>query len=245
MAVKVPRFDSNRFNKVSDNKYIGTELDLNTKIYRYTDLKEIFSMLKEGKFRLSKRKTYSDRWELGDDDLQSMDKMLTVGAVYDPQKSENNKKYRRELAELLSTCFTLNDDENYCMWKSFAPAETGVRYSSTIGNFLNGIDTGGYEVYADAMYYTKFDVGVNNPRFLFTKNNCYSTEQEIRLYFIKEDGKKADDDHVFVDMNETPVIQDILLSPFIGDNNMKRWLLKSLRAEFQGLDINHSSIRIK
>lgn len=193
-----PYFDLKQYRKLTNNIYLDSNLDWDTPILRYTDLNEIFCLLKEDKFRLSKRKQYSDRWEQGADDLRSLDKFHAIGTPVDKRKMSDNAELRKGYAELLSTCFTLESDENYCMWKSYAPTDMGVRYTSTVGDFLNNIDTGDYTVYVGAMDYFKYDMGVNNPKFLFTKNVCYSTEREVRFYFFRNDGVVVGDDYVFI-----------------------------------------------
>ncbi|MCM1332795.1 MAG: hypothetical protein NC248_09320 [Bacteroides sp.] len=250
METVQPNFDLKDFNKLSDNVYLlkSPDLDITTKIYKYTDLRALFA-ISDGKFRISKRNSYSDYWELGEDDLRNPEHLHSVGLPYtqhDAEQLHRQLEYRKKTSHLLTSCFTLESDELYSMWKCFAPSDTGIRITTTIGDFIDSIDISGYTTFIGKMCYQKYDVGVSNPLFLFTKKEFYSTEKEIRFYFVPNDRSISQETHVMLKINPVVMVSEILLSPFIKESKMKGWMLKSLKSEFSLLSdkFNHSSIRI-
>lgn len=244
---KYPEFELEQFTEVDEGVFIYKEsaVTLDTKIYKYMDLKALFGISKK-KFRVSRRKDYEDYFEHGKVTPRCVEGWRTVNtpvALNELKEREECRKFRESSAELQCTCFTKNSKELHCMWKSFTSGYTGIRVETTIRDFIKSLTINDYDVFIGSMEYSKYDIGAGNRmRYLFTKDECYYPEEELRIYFVPKNRNINICNHF--EINGIAWIHKVILSPFIPDSLLKGWFYKSLTDRFSELKdkISRSSI---
>ena len=226
-----------QYSKLAPDIYClkSETLNLSTKIYKYIDLSALIDIM-NGEFRVKLREDFSDRRENGELPLVNMEKMLPAGQSPTEQDYERWKKsedIRNSVGKIPASCFTLNENELYAMWKAFTTGYTGLRISSTIDKFIESIDTKGkFEVYIGAMHYEHIDIGCQNfTNYIFAKNRCYEIEKEVRAYFIP---KKYYPSRPILKIDGRKLISEIRLSPFLP-KGMKKFIIENLKNSYPEL----------
>lgn len=200
------------FKQIGKDIYLYNGCNLDMAIYKYMDIFALFDIM-AGNFRVRLKKEFSDYHEQGymkDPYFQS----CSEKELKDPfRKYEWEKK--KLSVKIPTSCFTSNNVEIHAMWKAFTFGYTGVRVSTTIGQFINSLRFTGYSLYIGPIKYVqkivwKYDV----TEFIFSKNECYYPEKEVRIYFIPNDGQFGDE-NICLNISSTNLFSEILLSPFL------------------------------
>ena len=240
--------DKSKFHQLTNDVYIlkSSDINLGTILFKYIDLLALIEIVKNKKFKIRLRREFSDRRESGELYNPFTEHLLQVGEhVTDHYTKiwEGYKITRKESGSLLTSCFTTCEDELYSMWKSFTNTYTGIRITTTIGNFIKSIDYTGYEIYIGKVEYLKNDIGMPDfERYIYAKNYCYKTEDEVRMYFIPKN-EITEKKNIKLDIDTTKTFSEILLSPFIPQQ-MKGSYLQLMKSIFPELKdrIKHSRI---
>lgn len=215
-----------------------------TCIYRYTSLSNLILML-EGKFRLSRRKSFSDRRETGEYTSNYI-KVLYKDTL-DKRRSQYHQR-NKSLLELTSlfyaSCWTLNEREVYPLWKAYTSNEYGVLIKSSVEDLLSSIQLEPrLALYCSPMYYEEEKNKSNIYDMLFHKTPEYEIENELRLYIIPENLSEDDSESTILKFNPETAINDIILSPFLSPaeaESFRNMLSKSY--EFLQFKISYSEI---
>lgn len=160
-----------------------------------------------------------------DDRKESIIHPWETGALYEfhskPSKEVIDKDYQatqkiidehKQCSYLPTSCWTLNADENYLMWKAYAP-NCGIMITSSINQFVDAIDYSGYDLICIPMMYK----GYRNGTFLDAKDRFYANERELRFYFDSDkcDKSKPEDDYIELPIDTKKLIDNVVISPFI------------------------------
>lgn len=237
------------FDEIAKDIFIkkGQGIDKHTPLYKYIDILALADIILKGNYSVVQRKKFSDRRESGELSNPGIECMLPAEQHARDEDKERWNKYReiRLLSgNLFTTCFTSEKKELHAMWVAFTSGYTGVRIATTIGDFIESIDTSDYEVYIGKMIYPNIDIGLPNlERYLFAKNECYEIEKEIRMYFIPKDSAAYSEDKITLKVKDAKFISEALLSPFIPCK-MKGFLYTSIRQVLPTISdkIHHSGI---
>ena len=135
MSTFIDPFTGKRHDPNIKNKF-----DRNTIIWRYLDFSKFISLLEEQIIHFTRLDNFYDRYE----------------GLYPPSDYEkfNNKQPFSTLDKKLVTqltdisvrlgnyasCWHINDDENYGMWKSYVETNQGVAIQSTVGNLMDSLN---------------------------------------------------------------------------------------------------------
>lgn len=129
----------------------------------------------------------------------------------------------KEHGDLLTSCWTLREDENYLMWDSYAHKK-GVRIMTTIDKFVCSLKTNDYEVLCGRINYQNYDLNKGLERNLYTKEKYFANEEEFRFYLVpvnkKVEGnlKNSDDPGFAIPFDWESLAPDVLISPFYPKN---------------------------
>lgn len=242
----------------SKNKvyYVLSELRPHTSIYRYMDLDFFLCMLKRKKLYVSKRRTFHDK-----DEKQLPIKFFLPPHVVNtkqPNLKEETEaimeKWRsyRETGDWPVSCWTLRNDENYLMWKSYT-TKFGVRIATTIDRLVDSITPNNFNIWCGQLTYKGFHAVQEIGEMLFSKSAYYSNEEEVRFYFEPKSANlfddTASDNGIEIPLKLTVgghhIFSEVVLSPFIK-NDAAKVLCEMLQNmdELKDCQIKKSHIRI-
>lgn len=194
------------------------EINMDAPIAKYMNLNHFLNMLVHGKFYACRRFKFEDRkesilhtWEIGElhefhskpsKDVKDMEYM-TAQKIIDEYK---------QYSYLPTSCWTLNANENYLMWKAYTH-ECGVMITSSINRFVDAIDYSEYDLICIPMMYK----GYRNESYLDAKDRFYSDERELRFYFDydNDDMTTLDGDHIELPVEPSKLISEVVISPFM------------------------------
>lgn len=237
--------------------FLFNELHPKSKIYKYMDLDYFLCMVKEEKFFISKKNCFDDMNETN----LPFKYILPICAVGDKQipdysciseevkKASEKWKAYKDTSEWPTSCWTLRNDENYLMWKTYC-SKFGVRISTTIDKFINSITPNDYYILCGRIQYKGYHSGMDIEPLMFSKNRYYSNEEEFRFYFMpKSDIVERDNINLPIklkDKDNQNIITEIILSPFIKDKAAEeiRIMLNGM-TELKNCSIALSKIKIK
>lgn len=228
------------------------EIDLDTSIAKYMSLTHLLYMLENKTFYIRRRYTFDDRkestiypWEIGA--LYGFQSKPSKDVIAKNQQAtqkliDEHKKY----CNLPTSCWTLNSDENYLMWKAYAP-ECGVMITSSGNRLVDAIDYSGYDLICIPLIYK----GYRNQNILSAKDRFYSDEREVRFYFDSDndDTTNSEGDHIELPICPEKLIGKIVISPFIKKTKALeiKKILKDkyqLHAELSSIEVHNEPWKI-
>lgn len=232
-------FDKNNFRHLPPNIYYDSKLDLDQKICKYTCLFNLLMIL-TGKLYVSTKECFSDKYESG---------LYYIPCIYDftvEGDSRPNKLHEKGMSlrqsmtnskHWLTTCWTKKTEEDFALWKIFAPDPTSVRIKTTIKDLLGTLNAGMFTLYISAIHYTKKSNLIIHDicDYAFSKYSFYNYEDEVRFYFLsnfQEEEKRPQ----YFDLRNNNFISEITLSPFFPRNSQIR--LKEYLIKYHGINEN-------
>lgn len=239
-------FDKTRFKELRSDVYVLGDVTEDTKLYKYIDLSALVDIM-DGNFLVRLRKNFSDRHERGELDNPFIECMLPVGQEMSGayNKIWDDVKQKRILSgDIPTSCFTLEPEEMYHMWKLYTQNYTGLRIETTLGKFLDALDFSGFELFVGKMSYSKMDIPAYDlVGYLFCKKLWYKPETEFRFYFISKEETDFRGQNIKIDIKKE-FITEIVLSPFIPQK-LKGSAFKHIKLAYDinKCEIRHSSIK--
>lgn len=220
------------------------------------DLDHFLCMVKEGKFYVSKKKTFDDLNEIiphykslypfniiGNDDTLEYTRIIEEVKII----SKKWKDYKNT-SEWFASCWTLRHDENYLMWKAY-PSKFGVRICTTIDRFVDSITPNDFLVLCGRMIYDGYYPEKELDSLIFSKGKYYSNEEELRFYFVPK-SVQVDKDYIELPIrlkedNAQDIIKEIILSPCINRKAAEeiKVMLKNI-PELKNCNISISKIEL-
>lgn len=239
-------FDKTRFKKLRSDVYVLGDVTEDTKLYKYIDLSALVDIM-DGNFLVRLRKNFSDRHERGELDNSFIECMLPVGQKMSGayNKIWDDVKQKRILSgDIPTSCFTLESEEMYHMWKLYTQNYTGLRIETTLGKFLDALDFSGFELFVGKMSYSKMDIPAYDlVGYLFCKKLWYKPETEFRVYFMPKGVADIGSEAVEINIKKE-FISEIVLSPFIP-HKLKGIAIKAIKSLYnlENCQVRHSSIK--
>lgn len=180
--------------KPKKSPYILSQiLTEDTKICRYMNF-DIFLQLLNGKLYVPRRNKFLDARESGKLPLQYRFGFDIVGSKESlpikemSEKQQDVDQFVKNLNQskyLLTSCWTIDNGEDYLMWKCYAN-DIGVCVRTTLGRLMEAIDydNANYIPICSPMIYDTLGKKKDFLEAVFTKDKYYISENEVRLYFI-------------------------------------------------------------
>lgn len=229
--------------------------DINSMICRYLDFDNFLQIL-DGKFYVSAKSRFTDKYDAG----KFIPKCYLFSIVpasgtpklipFEEERLKNLRDNVNRSRKYLASCWTKVEDD-YLMWKTYTSGNCGVCVVSTINNVVASFATlNGYNAYCSKMFYDGFSYNDEPLDYLFSKSKGYSSEHEVRFYFIDEDKEtsNAETDNIGKDfelfeVSPSVMIDRVIISPFIRGGSFEL-LKRILEKEYPFLDgkIKHSQI---
>ena len=217
--------DFKRFKKSEGkNIYVAKDINPNTSIFKYTELFNLL-MLSCNQFYVGLKKNFSDKLESGVEFLILNSDFAIAGESRHESQVKKSKQLRQEIEKTkdwLTACWTLKQEEDFFMWKTYAPNPFSVRIETTIQDLLGTFDFDDYNIFVDRTNYKDTKKCIKDiTDYAFYKYNFYKGEEELRIYFLPADmhtietdehAKKTD---VYLQLKSPLPIKSLLLSPFL------------------------------
>ena len=237
------------------------EGDDNRQICQYMRLDYLFQLLETQKYHVTRRREFEDI----DEHFANKSRLFrflpvgenthtnkTILTNQESTKSIDNLIPESDIIHCPTSCWTLQKEENYLMWKTYA-TEFGIRIKSTIKNFIAslkldlGEDLKNKVVCGEMSYFSKIYPYTEDDSQLFYKNKVYSGEEEFRFYFYlsdEDDPNRTKTSHLLIPIDTKVLIDEILLSPFIGKEAANKFVDVIITS--YGIDnVRQSNIKIR
>ena len=115
---------------------------------------------------------------------------------------------------------------------------------SSIYNFIASFETDDYDICCGRMSYTGIKSGQDLEDSLFSKDNAFETEQEIRFYFTpKNNSDTSIQEGVSLPVSPEVMVNEVVISPYI--NIKARNVLMQFISEKYNINVTTSKIEFK
>ena len=194
---------------------LNQSLDNDTRICRYMSF-DVFLQLLYGKLFVPRRQLFMDVRESGRRPIRSRFLLKSISETnHDIQKIQKELKtyeqYSKNLRQsrfLLTSCWTIDNGEDFLMWKSYA-SQIGVCVKTSIGQLLTNIKYEKYDLLpiCSTMSYLSIYQKAGFLESVFAKDKNYQSENEFRIYFVPR-GNVLDEEMKSID---TETVERIIL----------------------------------
>lgn len=168
----------------------------NTTICRYMDLDKFLPLL-EGHFYVPRKLNFPDSGESGKIPPKFWFGFSCVNEKWERQsemvskRQERRNRYIKSLLEsrlLLTSCWIIDNGEDYLMWNSYA-RKLGVCLRTTIADLMYSLDYDkeNYLPICSPIFYEKINYNEDFLESMFKKEPYYQSENEVRFYFVPKD----------------------------------------------------------
>ncbi len=207
--------------------FVVSNFNPNTKICLYMPCHHFLNNLEKGELFIKKKKMFEDNGER-QLPIGSLFTTMAVDKNVPPQRVNHQEIQRRiELFQkyptcggLLTSCWTMREEENYFMWYVYAH-KFGVRVMTTIEKFITSIRTNDYYLICGEMMYKKKPEMKSLISNLFWKQIYYLDEQEFRFILFPTNDDIDDNDEekgLAIPIDWNLLEPQVLLSPFLKES---------------------------
>ena len=180
---------------------LNQTLDNGTRICRYMSF-DVFLQLLYGILFVPRRQLFMDVRESGKRNIKSRFMLRSINdnnhGIQKIQEELNAydqfSKKLRQSRFLLTSCWTIDNGEDFLMWKSYA-SQIGVCVKTTIGQLLFNIDyvKNNLLPICSTMSYMGIYQKAGLLESVFAKDKYYQSENEFRIYFVPRDNVTAEE----------------------------------------------------
>ena len=214
---------SNRFYQFNDNVFIEESIDIKANVCRYMNFSKLLYLL-DRKFYIGLKCNFSDRRENADLYNPFLKHLTVFGEPISNElvrkREEAIKEYKDISANIYASCWNLDKNENYLMWKSYTSNDIGICIESTVEGILESLSYDEYVVYIGKMNYHSEIIHPDVISYLFHKEKYYKGENELRFYFKSKNCQYNGDD-VYLECNPQLLINKIKYSPYMNSGTKK------------------------
>ena len=227
------------FKQFKKNVWISPDLSTASPIFRYTSFENLLSIL-NGSIYMPTRRSFTDKREQGEYQSDEI-RCIQAENILIPKRNEIKRRYNN--AFKLSTsfpvsCWTLNENESYLMWRAYTPNSLGVRLGTTIENFIDAIQINTCQkIYCSGIHYGEEKYLVKPIDILFYKDMGYCMESEVRFYVV--DDCEAKEPYFYI--NGRKLLNSVTFSPLIPPKAQND-LYKLITFNYKWLDPDCSKI---
>ena len=222
--------------------YIQSEKDLDKKIYRYTDLDFLLKLL-SGNFTVTKKCTWDDVWEAG------ITKFYFKFAIVDQTPNPPTKDYKNKVVDdiranknILASCWTLEEYEDFLMWNNYTKGDYGVRIETTIQDIYHSMRNYAPTIIGGRIHYKKHLIPNGFWDGIYTKSIVYQSEKEFRFYFGLAPDKCQK--HHFIKIDPETLNLKIRFNPLISNDSFE-FIKEALYQKFPYLKKSNSISKSK
>ena len=209
------------FHKYRHGIYIKNDVPSNLKIYKYTSLPVLYTLLDVkngiGRFQVSNRDQFSDQREKGEFyDLRNCFRMDIANVQPTAKQTEHWKTIDEQIEEashLYASCWTCKKMEDFLMWKAYSGIMSGVRIGTSVEKLRDSLRLKGCKLVAAKMEYGKEKTCYEVEDSMFYKTTFYQGEDEFRFYVVNDEEKRSA--RFYLNVDPRLMIEEIILSPFM------------------------------
>mgnify|MGYP002855881148 CR=1 FL=1 len=210
-------------------------ISTDTIIYHYyMTITHLCNMLDNGSFRVSRKFCFEDEYE---HELLTTKKMFAFKIISNNAPPQDSKTLQNKInstrlhfskkAITPTSCWSMGPRENLLMWRAYTSPNNGVCIKTTIGKFVESLYSDNYELWCGRILYEEREQTTDISDAEWMKHPEYASEKEIRFYF-KDNGNPPYPTHdnsnaIFVGLDMRNMIDKIILSPYMWDDDVKRW----------------------
>ena len=167
-------------------------------ICRYLQFDTFIGMVKQHKFFVNIKQNFVDQNEIrlplkGSFSTHICGRETSKEIYKDEIKKDTKRRIEYKNYNFMPTsCWTLQTNENYLMWKAYAP-NMGVRIKTNVDKLLSSLSTDNFDVLCGYIFYDGYGATKDVDDCLFSKTRSFSDEREFRIYFQpqNDEQKKA------------------------------------------------------
>jgi hypothetical protein len=205
------------------HKALRYPIDSRQSLWRYLSNERLIDLLKTEELFFTHLPVFSDEFE-GSLTVRTRE---NLAAWFQAQNQcdditawEEVKKYEKNQSEFFASCWHMNQNESYLMWKAYGDKGIAIRtnFERVQASFeeFTGAVTGGVINYVD---FKRERTNVGNVfNLVMTKDLPYCDEREFRLLLWKIDQRNADlaqqDKGICVKVNVRMLIEKVFINPF-------------------------------
>lgn len=240
-------------NEVSNKKmnwYYFRQKDGNENrpICQYMRLDYLIRLLETRQYYVSRRYKFQD----ANENLKNRALLFGVSpAKVDERMKQETIERSLSYYDIITcptSCWSLNEEENFLMWKSYA-TEMGACIRTTVHDLIASLEIdivpeGDNKVLCGTMDYKKFHPSTDEEQQLFDKDKAYSGEKEFRFYFMLESDNDKKSNGIYIPINTSVFVGEILLSPFINKDAADKFK-RMIKCSYGIENVRLSEIKIK
>lgn len=211
-----------------------TTPDKNKVVWKYMELWKFLDLIDSSKLYLRRVDLFDDKYEgryFGDDpvsdELSSFD------------------EHRKNISFI--TCFTMDQMENYSMWKIYSDLNYGIALKTNIDRLIKSFEMEQEEVFigevsykdSTGLYPINFD-GAQVLKNYFIKRKYFDFEKEVRIFTAKNQNKE-DLKGLSLNVDLEVLIEDIYISPF-AKPSLKKFIEIILQSKGLNYTLKQSKI---
>lgn len=232
-------------------------LSPDTIIWRYSDPLSFINQYINGTIGFTKLTTFQDYYEGRLKDISFFESLYFGGkSKRDSEKNRKDilEKFQKLIDNHFASCWTISQNEDFALWKSFSDKNGGVAIKTTISKFIeslpNSLILNHEEITYKPFYKRSFCRELFKIEdYIYTKYEFYSYEKEYRFVIKLDDiipTYKVDPKHINIPIDYSLLIDNLYLSPYMSNENSDMFLksFKSLNSSHK-IKIQKSAIRIK
>ena len=212
------------------------------------DLDYLFSLLENKQYFLNRKNHFEDKGE-SVLPIKSLFGSIPLGIQLN---EEDFQRKSNEIADKIieykdsafwfTSCWTKDQTESLLMWKNYT-TKMGARIKSNIDNFVASINTDRFKIVCGHISYD----GYTSKPFdecIFSKENYYKEEHEVRFYFIPNDESDKSYRGEFISVLPEIMIDEVTLSPYINRTASKK-IADLLKRDYNLNSVKLSKIELK
>lgn len=231
------------FKQLRKNVWISPNLSTSTPIFRYTSFENLLSIL-NGNIHIPKRRSFTDRREHGEYQSDEI-RCLQAENILTPKRNEIKQQYNNafELSKSFPvSCWTLDKNESFIMWRAYTPNSLGVRLGTTIESLIDALQINACQkIYCSNIHYGEEKYPTAPIDILFYKDMGYCMESEVRFYVVDDAPNNAYEADCLFQVDAKQLLHSTTLSPFIRPKAQNE-LYKLITRSYEWFDLNCSEI---
>ena len=208
------------FTRITNNVWLNSNINPDTVIVRYINLPILLGLI-NGEYYFTYRSSFTDQHEKGEFyDSRNLFKHFYPANGHAPKKVLEQWKLQdsqRDICySLPCSCWSLEERENYLMWKAYSSNNIGIRVQSTIKRFTESLDLRNNKLFGSKMEYGKESYPNQIFNWMFWKQEHYDNEKEYRFYICCPQSDSSNTiNGCILPINPERLIDRVIISPFI------------------------------
>lgn len=217
--------------------YIGPDnnINLNTPLFRYMKLSHLIELLSGNSLYVARRQTFTDKRDSKGSKKELSEFLNSYELVIrlNKKKKKETIEKKKQVWEQFISCWTLNEKEDYLMWKTYGFQEISCRIGTTIGKLIDSITDLSNDVLISKVHYRCYSAPHISTLYsdVFEKTEFYKSEQEVRILVLANNHNSCSQNNVNIPLDIETLDINIIISPFIS-NGLQNLISETLITQY-------------